>query len=140
MSPDRYVRGGIVFRTSPKVGAVSVWSRTNGAAVAYAALFLLLDVVERLPGASLRVPLPVLVFNVMLEGWLVWGLVRRSALAWAVSLSLALLGVISFVIDAPRDVEVTTILAVSLAQAALLLAPPLRGLVWSKRPTRSASA
>jgi hypothetical protein len=119
---------------------VSVWSRTNGVVVAYGALFVLLDVVERLPGASLRVPLPVLVFDVMLEGWLVWGLVRRSPVAWAVCLSLALLGVMSFVIDLPRDAEVTTILVVSLAQAGLLLTPRLRGLVWSKPPTSSASA
>ncbi len=108
--------------------------------MAYAALFVLLDVVERLPGASLRVPLPLLVFNVIIEGWLVWGLARRSTLAWTVGLFLALLAVMAFVIDVPRDAEVTTILVVGLAQAGLLLTPPLRDLVWSKRATPLTSA
>ena len=113
--------------------AVSWWSRVPNAVVAYAALFVLLDVVVRLPGASAKAPWPVLLWSVLIEGWLVWGLARRSALAWTLGLSFAVLGVFAFVVDVPRDAEITAFLAVSLAQAGLLLTPPLLGLVW-KRP------
>jgi hypothetical protein len=108
---------------------------TTWAVVVYAALFVLLDVVERLPSASIRVPIPLLITNVVIEGVLVWGLVRSSALAWALGLGLAVLGIVAFVVDVPRDAEVITILAVSVVQVGILLTAPLREIVAPHRPT-----
>jgi hypothetical protein len=82
-----------------------------------------------------------LVGSVLIQGLLVWRLARGSALAWTLGLFMALGAVASlFLQAAPFGVAVSIIVVVCLAQAGVLLTPPLLGLVWSQRRTPPASA
>ena len=104
---------------------------------AYVALIALVPVVVLLPGGSASFSSHRAVVSAIIYVLIVWGLARGSALAWAVGLLFALLGVAVLPLAAsPSDWKVIAVFAVSLAQAALLVSRPLRFGVWSGLPRR----
>ena len=109
--------------------------------VAYAALTALLDLVVWLPGnptfSSTWGPLGA----VLIQSLLVWRLASGSAFAWLFGL-LSALGAVASVSLAGSPIGVTEILfaVVCLAQAGVLLTPPLLGLVWSRRASPPTAA
>jgi hypothetical protein len=110
--------------------------------VAYAGLWAALDVGAALPGSNPSFSsIWGLVASVFIQCLLVWRLSLGSAIAWGFGLFMALSAVtLLFLQAATFGVEVTLIAAVCLAQAGVLLAPPIRALVRSQRRTPSAAA
>ena len=104
--------------------------------VVYGLLWVLLDVVVLLPGDSASFSSGWgLVGSVLIQGLLVWRLARGSSLAWMFALLMALGAVASvFLMAAPFDLAFTFIVVVCLAQAGVLLAPSVRGLVRRTPP------
>ncbi|HET8822057.1 MAG TPA: hypothetical protein VFM57_10970 [Thermoleophilaceae bacterium] len=108
----------------------------------YAGLWALLDLVALLPHSdpsfsSTRGA----VAGVLIQGLLLWRLARGSALAWTFGLLMALGAVASLFLQAtPFGAAMTLIVVVCLAQARVLLTPPLIGLVRSQRRMPPASA
>lgn len=123
-----------------KLVVVQASSVVRKAVAIYAGLFALLDLVVLLPGDP-SFSRGGLVGSLLIQGLLVWRLSYGSVLAWAFGLLIALGGVASIFLAAiPFDLDVTLIVILCLAQAAVLLAPPLRRVVWPTRRTPPASA
>ena len=82
-----------------------------------------------------------LVASVALQSLLVWRLSLGSGTAWTIGLLTALLGV-SWIVLMAAPLDATTVLLVLgfLAQAGVLLAPPLRTLARSRRQIPPAAA
>ncbi len=113
-------------------------SSTRRAVGAYAGLFLLADVSIALPGDSLSLSGGrKLVVGLLIQGLVVWGLSRGSALAWTVGLVMSV-PTAAFLIShgGPRALLAG---AAFLVQVWLLLTPRLRGFVWSRRRAPTAS-
>jgi hypothetical protein len=110
------------------------------AVVVYAALWGVLDLVVLLPGDSVSFSAGWgFVGSILIQGLLVWRLARGSALAWTFGLLMSLGAVASlFLMAASVDVALTLIAVVCLAQAGVLLTPPM--LVLSRRQPPPASA
>ncbi len=109
------------------------------AVIAYAGLSVLFDLVPMLPDSSVRVYASRMVVWVLIQGVVVWRLARGSALAWTFGLLVDVLGVAIVLVAAGLDPVVISIAVLSLVQAGVLLAPPLRDAVWAPRATRTAS-
>ena len=108
---------------------------------AYAVLTALLNVVVVLPGDPTYSSAWGLLGSVAIQGAVVWRLARGSFVAWLVGLFLALGAVASvFLIGPPFDASTLASVAVCLAQAGVLLAPPVRGFVRSDRAAPPAAA
>lgn len=114
---------------------------TNGALVAYAGLFVLLDVVGPMTSTGVTEPRR-FAFWIVIQALIVWRLFRGSAIAWSFGLLMAVFGIALVVVSgAGFDQAVPVISIVSVGQAWLLLTHPLRGLVFPKRQASpSASA
>jgi hypothetical protein len=105
----------------------------------YLALEVLLDIVVRLPGG------PSFPSDTSFIGWLafdavlVWLLWRRSAFAWIV-LSVTTVMNIPLILLGTADLASVVFAVGSLAQLAVLVAPPVLTFVWSRRqaPLKSA--
>jgi hypothetical protein len=83
-----------------------------------------------------------LVASVVIQCLLVWRLSLGSAFAWGIGLFMALGSVVSLVLMDAFPVGVTEglFVAICLAQAGVLLTPPIRALIRSQRHTPSAAA
>lgn len=111
--------------------------------IAYVGLWAVLDLVAALPGSNPGfTSMRGLVASVFIQCLVVWRLSRGSSLAWGFGLFMALGSVVSLVLmDAfPIRVAEAIFVAVCVGQAGVLLAPPIRALVRSRRHTPSAAA
>jgi hypothetical protein len=108
--------------------------------VAYAVLLALLDLVVLLPGNPYFASTWGAIGAVAFQAWLVWRLDHGSGLAWGLGL-LTSLGSLPFVVlqGSPIGVTETLFVIVCLAQAWVLLSPPVRALVWPRRDTPPAA-
>lgn len=97
---------------------------------AFVALDILLLIYTRTAGASLNAGQPVsgqLAWTA-LDGWLVWRIWRHGRVAWAVLLVLSVLPLLQMAVGAvwPWNLYVLGLLALAVAQVALLLSPAVR--------------
>ena len=104
--------------------------------IAYAGLLALLDLVVLLPGDSASFSSGSgLVGAVFIQSLLVWRLARRSWFAWVICLLIALWTVAAIVLMAtPFDGAVVLITVLAVAQAVVLVTPPVRGFVRGTPP------
>ena len=92
----------------------------------YAALVVLLNLSVLLPGNPDYTSLWGLVASVTVQGLVVWGLWRQSALAWGFALLVALLTPLSiYLMAAPWEIGVILVTIVSLLQTVVLAVPLL---------------
>lgn len=99
--------------------------------VGYAVLAALLDVLAALPGSNPSFSSAWgLVVSVLIQSVLIWRLSLGSVIAWRFGLLLALLPFVALALmGGPYGLTAVLFLFVWLAQAGVLLTPPIRGLV-----------
>lgn len=111
--------------------------------VVYAGLWALLDLVALLPRSNPSFSSTWgVVGSVVIQCLLVWRLSLGSAIAWGFGLFMALGSAVSLALVDPTTIGVSESLFVvlCLAQATVLVTPPIRRLVWFQRQTPPAAA
>jgi hypothetical protein len=104
----------------------------------YAALVVLLNLSVLLPGNPDYTSFWGFVGSMTIQGLVVWGLWRQSALAWGFGLFMALLTPLSiYLMAAPWESGVILVIVVSLLQAAVLAVPLLATFASSGKPAAS---
>lgn len=122
-----------------KLFTVGASPRMRRVVFVYAVLSALVDLVVLLPGNPAFSSGWGLVGSVVIQSLVVWRLARGSVLAWALGVLMGLGGVASvLLVGLPIGATEALLAVVCLAQAGILLTPPV--LAWPQRRTPPASA
>jgi hypothetical protein len=114
-------------------------SSPRGLIALYATLAVMLDLSVLLPGNPYSSAWGFL-GAVVVQALVVWRLWHGSPIAWLFGLLSALLAVASvFLASASTDIGTILFAFFSLAQAGILVAPPITTFVWLRRETPAAS-
>jgi Na+/melibiose symporter-like transporter len=128
-------------RRRRKLFAVRAPPHVSRAIVVYAMLWALLDLVALLPGNPTFSSNWGLVGSLLIQSLVVWRLANGSALAWLFGLLMALGAVVFIPLTGPPfDATEIAFAVVCLAQAGVLLAPPVRCSVWPDHKTPTTAA